>query len=140
MKTIGNVLWVVIAGLWTAFCWLVLALLLAVTIIGLPFARQCLKLARLTVWPFGRTTVKSPSASNLAGIGNVLWFIPGVLMALNYVIVGGLLCLTVIGIPFGMQAFKFAALALAPFGKEVVRTSEITAALATMREQAPHSA
>ncbi len=79
-----------------------------------------------TLWPFGRTTIQSPNASMLGPIGNVLWFIPGIFMALGYAIAGALLCITVIGIPFGMQAFKFMPLALAPFGKEVVRSKDLT--------------
>lgn len=129
MKTIGNVLWVVLCGAVTALGWLIIAGLLAVTVVGLPFARQCLKLARLTLWPFGRTVVKSPTASTLGPVGAVLWFIPGACMAIAYGIAGALLCVTVIGLPFGLQAFKFAGLALAPFGKAVVKTSDVTAGL-----------
>ena len=104
MRTIGNLLWVVLCGFWTALGWLILAGLLAITVVGLPFARQCLKLANFTLWPFGRSAVKSPNASTLGPIGNVLWFIPGLFMALGHVIAGVLLCVTVIGIPFGMQS------------------------------------
>ena len=129
MKTIGNILWLILDGFWTALGWLLLAALLAMTVVGLPFARQCLKLAHFTLWPFGRTVIKSPNASSLGPIGNVLWFIPGLFMAFAYVFAGILLCLTIIGIPFGMQSFKFAPLALAPFGKEVVRTKDLTAAM-----------
>lgn len=97
---------------------------------GLPFARQCLKLAHFTLWPFGRTTIKSPNASSLGLLGNILWFIPGLFLALGYVLSGIALCITVIGIPFGIQSFKFAGLALAPFGREIVSTKEVTAAVA----------
>jgi len=129
MKTVGNILWVVFAGFWTALGWLILGGLFAITVVGLPFARQCLKLARLTFWPFGRTVVKSPNASTLGPIGNVVWFIPGLLMALGYVISGMLLFISIIGIPFGVQSFKFAQLSLAPFGKEIVRAKDVTRAL-----------
>ena len=128
MKTVGNVLWVIFAGWWSALEWLLLAALLAITIIGLPFARQCLKLARFTLWPFGRVAVVDPDASPLGIVGAILWFIPGALLALGYVISGALLCLTIIGIPFGIQAFKFAGLALAPFGKKIVRASDLAVA------------
>jgi len=129
MKTIGNILWVVFSGFWTALGWLILGGLFAITVVGLPFARQCLKLAHLTLWPFGRTVVKSPNASTLGPIGNILWFIPGLLMAVSYVLAGLLWFVTIIGIPFGVQSFKFAQLSLAPFGKEIVRAKDITAAL-----------
>ena len=121
MKTIGNILWLVLAGFWLALGWLVWAALLAITIVGLPFAVQCLKLAQFSLWPFGRVAVPDPNASKLGVIGAVLWFIPGLLMCVSYVFSGVLLCLTLIGIPFGIQSFKLAGLALAPFGKTIVK-------------------
>lgn len=123
MKTIGNILWFVLAGVWLALGWLFWAAVLAVTIVGLPFAVQCMKLARFSLWPFGRRAVPDPTASKLGIVGAVLWFIPGLLMFLSYILSGVALCLTVIGIPFGLQAFKLAGLALAPFGKKIVRAN-----------------
>jgi uncharacterized membrane protein YccF (DUF307 family) len=120
MRLIGNILWLVLGGLVMALGWLFWAALLAITIIGLPFARQCLKLANFSLWPFGRTAVDDPTATHLGIIGAILWFIPGLIMAIGYVISGALLCLTIIGIPFGIQSFKLAGLALAPFGKKIV--------------------
>ena len=125
MKTVGNVLWLVLCGFWIALGWLFWAVVLAITIIGIPFARQCLKLAHFSLWPFGRTIVKDPTATKLGVIGAILWIIPGVLMAIGYVITGALLCLTIIGIPFGVQAIKMAGLALQPFGKKIVRAKEM---------------
>jgi uncharacterized membrane protein YccF (DUF307 family) len=124
MRTLGNILWLILGGLAMALGWLFWALLLAITIIGLPFARQCLKLANFALWPFGRTAVDDPSASHLGIVGAILWLIPGLIMAVGYVISGALLCLTIIGIPFGIQSFKLAGLALAPFGKKIVRLDD----------------
>jgi uncharacterized membrane protein YccF (DUF307 family) len=126
VKTIGNLLWFVLCGLWSALGWLLWALILAITIVGLPFARQCVKLARFSLWPFGRTIVHDPTASRLGVIGAVLWFIPGLIQAICYVLAGALLCLTIIGIPFGLQAIKLAGLALQPFGKKIVKTNDLT--------------
>ena len=125
MRTVGNILWLVLCGFWTAIGWMLWALVLAVTIVGIPFAVQCVKLAQFSLWPFGRTVVKDPTANKLGVIGAVLWFIPGLVQAIGYVLTGALLCLTVIGIPFGIQAIKLAGLALAPFGKQVVRTKDL---------------
>ena len=125
MKTVGNILWLVICGVWLSLGWLFWAAILAITIVGLPFARQCVKLARFSLWPFGRTVVKDPSATKLGVIGAVLWIIPGVIMAIGYVITGALLCITIIGIPFGIQSIKLAGLALAPFGKKVIRSEDV---------------
>lgn len=120
MKTIGNILWLLLAGVWLALEWLFLAALLAITIVGLPFARQCLKLANFSLWPFGRVAVHDSTASKLGLVGAVLWLLPGLVLFVSYVMSGVLLCLTVIGIPFGLQAFKIAGLSLAPFGKKIV--------------------
>jgi len=125
VKTLGNLLWLVLCGFWMALGWLFWALILAVTVVGIPFARQCVKLAHFSLWPFGRTIVKDPSATKLGVIGAVLWIIPGVLMAIGYVLTGALLCLTIIGIPFGVQSIKMAGLALQPFGKRVVHTNDM---------------
>ncbi len=83
-----------------------------------------MKLANFSLWPFGRTVVKDPTASKLGGLGAIVWFIPGVFMAISYVLSGALLCFTVIGIPFGIQSIKLAGLALQPFGKKVIRTKD----------------
>lgn len=123
MKTLGNILWFALAGVWLALGWLFWAAVLAITVVGLPFARQCVKLARFSLWPFGRVALPDPAATKLGGIGAVLWFVPGVLMWLSYILSGLALCVTVVGIPFGVQAFKLAGLALAPFGKKIVKAN-----------------
>lgn len=125
MKTLGNILWFVLAGVWLALGWLFWAVVLAITIVGIPFARQCVKLAELSLWPFGRVVLPDPTATKLGVIGAILWFIPGLLMAVSYVLSGALMCLTVIGIPFGLQSFKLAGLALAPFGKKIVKANAV---------------
>lgn len=133
MKTIGNLLWLVLNGIWLALFWLLIAAVLAISVIGLPFARQSVKLAHFALWPFGRTVVKSPDAATLGPIGAVLWFVPGAFLALAYLFSGIVMCITVIGIPFGVQAFKLAGLALAPFGKEIIKRKDVTDALAAAR-------
>lgn len=125
MRTIGNILWLVLNGFWMAVGWVLIGALLAITIILLPFGRQCFKIANFALWPFGRTTVPSPNALPGSTIGNILWFIPGVLLSIGYAISGVLLCITIIGIPFGIQSFKFIPLALSPFGKEVVKAKDL---------------
>ena len=127
MRLLLNVIWLVLAGLALAIGYLVAAVLLAVTIIGVPFAVQSIKLAVYALWPFGRTLVPSPTRSvGISVVGNVLWFVlAGWWLALSHLVTGVLLCLTVIGIPLGIADFKMAGAALAPFGKEIVRTSEV---------------
>ena len=120
MKTLGNILWLALGGVWLALAWLMWAGILALTIVGIPFALQCLKLAEFSLWPFGRQAVADPAASKLGIIGAILWFIPGCVMFVAYLCSGVVMCLTIIGIPFGIQTFKMAFLALAPFGKKIV--------------------
>jgi len=130
VKTIGNILWFVFVGLWSAIGWLFCALILFLLIVTIPFGRQCLKLARFSAWPFGHEAVPSPNARALGGLGQVLWIIfAGIWIAIGYLIGGVMLCITIIGIPFGLQSFKLAGLAIAPFGKEIVSTRELRSAL-----------
>jgi hypothetical protein len=82
VKTLGNILWLVLGGVWLALAWLMWAGILALTIVGIPFGLQCIKLAEFSLWPFGRQAVADPSASKLGAIGAVLWFIPGPLIPL----------------------------------------------------------
>ena len=131
MKTIPNVIWLVLAGFWLALAYLVAAVLLAITIIGLPFAKQSLKLARYALWPFGRALVQSPTRlRGLSAVGNVLWFVlAGWWLALAHIVTGIALCLTIIGIPLGIADFKMAGAALAPFGRRIVRARELNAGM-----------
>jgi uncharacterized membrane protein YccF (DUF307 family) len=131
MKTILNVIWLVLAGFWLALAYLVAAILLAITIIGLPFAKQSLKLARYALWPFGRALVQSPTRlRGLSVVGNVLWFVlAGWWLALAHIVTGIALCLTIIGIPLGIADFKMAGAALVPFGRRIVRARELNAGM-----------
>jgi uncharacterized membrane protein YccF (DUF307 family) len=124
MRTIGNILWLLLVGWHTAIAWAVLGLLLCIPIVTIPFAVQCFKFAIFSLWPFGRVAVRDPGIRPGSVIGNILWFIPGLVLAIGYAIGGVLLCITIIGIPFGIQAFKFAGLALMPFGRRIVPAGE----------------
>ncbi len=90
-------------------------------IITIPFGIASFRLAGYALWPFGRTVVAKPSAGVASGIGNVIWFVvSGVWLAIGHVIAGVILCVTVIGIPFGIASFRMAGLALFPLGKDIV--------------------
>jgi uncharacterized membrane protein YccF (DUF307 family) len=122
VRFILNVIWLVFAGIWLALGYLLAAVLLAITIIGIPFAVQSLKLGVYALWPFGRALIRSPTRHKaISVIGNILWFVlAGWWLALEHVIVGIVLCVTIIGIPLGIGSFKMAGAALRPFGREVV--------------------
>ncbi len=122
MKTIGNILWLILAGIWLAIGYTIAGLLMCITIIGIPFGIQAFKLAGFVLWPFGRTVVTKPEALGVLDIiFNVLWLlIVGWELFLASLVAGALLCITIIGIPFGIQAFKLSVLALWPFGRTIV--------------------
>jgi uncharacterized membrane protein YccF (DUF307 family) len=121
LRVIGNVLWFLLAGLWLALGYAIAGLVMCITIIGIPFGVQAFKLAAFVLWPFGKTVARSPLGGCLEVGFNVLWLILfGWAIFIAHLIAGVLLCITIIGIPFGVQAFKISGLALWPFGRAVV--------------------
>lgn len=117
MKTIGNILWILFTGVWSAISWFVMGIFWCITIIGIPFGKQCFKMGRLTIWPFG---ARLHSHFGAHPIANVIWLIFGGLeLAISYFVLGALWCITIIGIPFGKQCFKLGRLSFAPFGAKI---------------------
>ena len=115
MKIIGDILWLIFGGFLSGLGWIISGILWCVTIIGIPIGLQCFKLASLSFLPFGRTVKYEGQVVSL--IVNIIWFIfSGFVLAVGNFILGCVLCITIIGIPFGKQFFKIAKLALAPFG------------------------
>jgi len=123
LSVIGNILWVLLAGIWMAVLYVVAGIIQCITIIGIPFGIQSFKLAGFALWPFGRIVLeRTDRDAALSCVGNVVWLLlSGLWLALGHLLTGLLLCVTIIGIPFGIQSFKLAGLALVPFGKTVVR-------------------
>jgi uncharacterized membrane protein YccF (DUF307 family) len=121
VKTILNLIWLVLSGFWLACAYLIAGLLLFVTIIGIPFGIASWRIAGFALWPFGRTAVPRRDAGAPSCVGNVLWLVlAGWWLALGHIITGALLCLTIIGIPFGIANFKLIPVSLLPFGRDVV--------------------
>lgn len=122
MKFLGNIIWLIFGGLITAIEYLISSILMMITIIGFPFGLQTLKLAVLALWPFGSKVVDNGGSSGcLAVLMNILWLVlGGFCTCITHLLFGIILCITIIGIPFGKQHFKMAALALTPFGKRVI--------------------
>ncbi len=121
MRFLGNIIWLVFGGIFIAIEYVISSFLLMITIIGIPFGLQTLKLATLALWPFGTTHVTTENATGcVATIMNIIWLlIGGIWIALSHAIFGLFFYITIIGIPFGKQHFKLASIALAPFGKDV---------------------
>lgn len=121
MSIFGNIIWLIFGGILIALEYFISSILLCLTIIGIPFGLQTLKLGLLALWPFGSEIVHTENAHGcLSTFMNILWFfVGGVWIFLSHLAFGLLLCITIIGIPFGLQHFKLAGLALTPFGHDI---------------------
>ena len=122
MSVLGNIIWLVFGGFFIALEYLVSGFLLCCTIIGIPFGFQGFKIGLVALLPFSQTTVvEEGSRSCLEIIMNVIWFfIGGIWIALSHLGWGLLFCITIVGIPFGIQHFKLMRVALFPFGRTVI--------------------
>lgn len=119
MRFLGNLIWFLLGGWLSALCWAAAGLLWCITILGIPIGLQCFKFASLSVFPFGKEVLYGGGAPSL--LLNIIWLlVTGLPMAISHALWGCLLCLTIIGIPFGLQFFKIARLALLPFGSHIV--------------------
>lgn len=117
MKTLGNIIWFLLFGLWMGLGWFVSGLIFCVTLIGIPFGKACFRLARVAFLPFGKTVTTNFSSHPK---GNPIWLVlTGCYSAASFAILGALLCVTIIGIPFGKQFFKLMRLSAAPFGATI---------------------
>lgn len=118
MRTIGNIIWFLLGGAVIGIAWAILGVLFYITIIGIPVGNQCFKMAGLTFFPFKKEVVYGGRTCSF--ILNVLWIVFfGWELALSYVVSGLIMMITIIGIPFGIQCFKMAKLALFPFGATI---------------------
>lgn len=119
MSFLGNLIWILFGGLFASILWVICGLLVCLTIVGIPFGIQCFKIAGLVLYPFGRDV--EIGRFGVGGlIGNILWILLlGWELCLAHLVTGLIFCITIIGIPFGMQHFKLAKLALLPFGAEI---------------------
>ena len=119
MRLLGNILWILLGGLETAILWFLIGCILCITIIVIPFGTQCFKMAGLTLAPFGKTVINNGGLAT--GIFNIIWALTfGWMLGAIYVFAGLVNLCTILGIPFGIQSFKMAALAFWPFGSEIV--------------------
>ncbi len=121
MNVLLNIIWIVFGGFMIAVEYVFSSVAMMLTIIGIPFGLQTLKLAQVALWPFGTDISNNGWPSGcLAGIMNVIWwFVGGIAIAITHLGFGVLFCITIVGIPFGIQHFKLMKLALLPFGKSV---------------------
>lgn len=119
MRTLGNIIWFLCGGFLSGLSWLIAGLFWCITIVGIPLGLQCFKFASLGFWPFGKEIRYGGGVGS--GILNIFWMIlSGIPIAIESFLFGVLLCITIVGIPFGKQHFKIAKLALMPFGAEII--------------------
>lgn len=121
MKFIGNILWLILGGILVALYYWIVGLVFCITIVGIPFGLQLIKIGTLALWPFGHEIQPGPGDTGcLSIIMNVIWIVVGgIEITMLHLTFGALCCLTIVGIPFGIQHFKMALLALMPFGKKI---------------------
>lgn len=131
MRVLGNVIWFVfLGGFWTWLLWLFGSLLAFVSIIGIPWGRACYNISELACAPFGKEAInrreltlkRDVGTSGFGLLGNLVWFLlVGFWIAVVHTLAGVICCITILGIPFGLQHFKLAGLAIAPVGKSIVK-------------------
>ena len=124
-----NILWIVFGGLWMAIAWVIAAVLMAITIVGLPWTRAAFNIASYTLLPFGQKAVSRAQYAGSADVGtgplgvlgNIVWLVlAGWWLALGHLITAILLAVTIVGIPFAWAHLKLAGIALWPIGKMIV--------------------
>ena len=121
MNILGNIIWIVFGGLIIFMMYVISSILLCLTIIGIPFGIQTLKLSMLALVPFGKDVVNKPNEPGcLSTVMNIIWIlIGGLWISITHFVFGLLLAISIIGIPFALQHFKLGMLALTPFGKKI---------------------
>ncbi|MFC9973346.1 YccF domain-containing protein [Spirillospora sp. NPDC127200] len=125
MRTLLNVVWLVLSGFWLAIGYAVAGIICFVLIITIPFGVAAFRIALFALWPFGSTVVRRRGAGAGSAIGNVVWVVvAGWWLALGHLVTGIALCVTIIGIPFGIANFKLVPVSLLPLGREIVPSDD----------------
>lgn len=137
MSLLLNIVWIIFGGAWMALGWLIAGVIMALTIVGIPWAKAAINIALYTLMPFGYTAVDREQytgradigTSALGTLGNIIWFVlAGWWLALAHLITAIMLAITIIGIPFAWAHLKLAGIALWPIGKMIVPKDQLYAA------------
>ena len=125
LQITGNIIWFIFGGFIESIVWVFIGLLFCISIIGIPFGKQCFKIASLVICPFGKEIEYGKRSGCCQFVGNLIWIIfCGLFLGIYNLLVGCFFCLTIILFPFGLQIFKLAQLSFIPFGAKVVDSSE----------------
>ncbi|GAA3924073.1 YccF domain-containing protein [Microbacterium invictum] len=121
MRTLLNIIWLVLSGFWMFLGYMLAGVLLCIPIITIPWAIASFRIGVYALWPFGQTIIAKPTAGVGSFLGNVIWVIlAGIWLAIGHITTGIALCITIIGIPLGIASFKMVPISLMPLGKEIV--------------------
>jgi uncharacterized membrane protein YccF (DUF307 family) len=121
MRTLLNVIWLVLCGFWMAAGYVLAGVVCCLLIVTIPFGLAAFRIANFALWPFGRTLVDRPGAGAPSTIGNVIWFIvAGIWLAIGHLLTAIALAITIIGIPLAWANLKLIPVSLMPLGKEIV--------------------
>lgn len=128
MRTLLNIIWLVLCGFWMFLGYMVAGALLCILIVTIPWGIASFRIARYALWPFGRTVVATPTSGALSFIGNVIWFLlAGWWLALGHLVSAAALAITIIGIPMAVADIKMIPVSLAPLGKRIVDIGDVPA-------------
>lgn len=134
MRTLLNIIWLVLSGFWLFIGYALAGVIMCILIITIPFGVQAFKLAKFSLWPFGRTVIKKETAGAGSVIGNIIWLVlAGWWLALAHIISAAALAITIIGIPMAIADIKLVPVALWPFGREIIETDEVVGAFTASR-------
>jgi uncharacterized membrane protein YccF (DUF307 family) len=129
VKTLLNIIWLVLAGFWLALGYVLAGIICCVLIITIPFGIASFRMASYALWPFGRTVVDKPTAGAFSVIGNIIWLVvAGWWLALTHIITGIAEAITIVGIPLALANWKMVPISLFPLGKQIVPSDRMMAA------------
>ncbi|WP_445362705.1 YccF domain-containing protein [Microbulbifer sp. ANSA003] len=129
MRTLGNFLWFILGGVFMGLCWWFCSLIAFISIIGIPWGRACFVIGKFSFFPFGKEAISREEltlrgdigTSGFGLVGNIIWFLlAGIWLAIGHLLHAIACFITIIGIPFGLQHLKLAAISLSPIGKTIV--------------------
>lgn len=129
MRTLLNVIWLLLCGVWMALGYLLAGVICCLLIVTIPFGLASFRIANFALWPFGRELVRRPDAGAPSTIGNIIWIVfAGWWLALAHVVTAVTLAVTIIGIPLALANLKLIPVSLVPLGRVVVDTDDLRAA------------
>ena len=129
MKTLLNLIWLVLAGFWLAVGYVVAGIICCVLVVTIPFGIASFRMASYALWPFGRTVVDKPTAGAWSVLGNIIWvLVAGWWLALMHIVTGIAEAITIVGIPLALANWKMVPVSLFPLGKQIVPSDRVLAA------------